>query len=127
MGVPATLLRKLYVENSLNNTPNGFQFQLKNRLAPATITRIGSLMASGREIPAENITLTVGQRHYSAVDVSNRRPIRFDVNDIVTVSVEAFPLPEGRHLITCDIYVEEVGWLHVPIEDEVREQALVNA
>lgn len=126
MGVPATLLRKLYVENSLDNTPNGFRFQLKNRLAPATIVQFGSLTVSGEEVPAEKITLEVRQNTYSAKDVSNRRPIPFNVNDILTIFVDTSPLPEGQHHITCDVFVKEVGWLHIPVEDKIRERVAVN-
>ncbi len=125
MGVPATLLRKLYVENSLRNTENGFQFQLKNRLAPATIVRFGSLSVADQEIPARDVVLKVKQNTYLALDVSERRPIRFGVNEIMTVSVTAPPLPAGHHVLTCDVYVKEVGWLHIPVEDVLAEPAMV--
>ncbi len=119
MGVPATLLRKLYVEGSLRNTPDGFEFSLKNRLAPATITQFGVVCAAGNEYKPEEITLHIGRTTRSADEVDLKRSLFFHVNDVMTVHVKGEPLPTGHHLLTCRIFVQEVGWLNIPIEDDI--------
>ncbi|NPA91966.1 MAG: hypothetical protein GXO55_11085 [Chloroflexi bacterium] len=121
MGVPATLLRKLYVTGSLRNTPTGFQFQLKNRLAPATLLRFGGLKVDGRYIATERVYLHVNDDVYPASHIDVHRPVLFQVNHILTVIVEGETLSPGSHHLTCDLYAQEVGWLHIPIEDELRE------
>ncbi len=120
MGVPATLLRKLYVRNSLQNTSSGFRFQLKNRLAPATLRKFGNLTIDGSPIPIETVKLYLKDTPYLAKELNGQRATLFHVNDILTVEVVGAHLPPGSHRLTCDLYVEEVGWLHIPIEDEVQ-------
>ncbi len=124
MGVPATLLRKLYVKNSLQNTPTGFRFQLKNRLAPATLRKFGNLTVDGENIPMTSISLLLEGGQYSAKELDGRRSVLFHVNDTLVVDVKGASLAPGIHRLTCDLYVEEVGWLHIPIEDEVHAESV---
>ncbi len=119
MGVPATLLKKMYVSGSLRNTSQGFRFTLKNRIAPATIIRFDEVHAMGRAFGPEEIFVHIGTKTYPASEISERRSIRFRVNDVMDVEVKGFHLPPGEHILTCRIYVQEVGWLRVPVEDVV--------
>ncbi len=124
MGVPATLLRRWYVEGSLDNTKDGFAFTLKNRLAPATIVRIIEAHAMGHVYKAEDIWL---ERKNGATpptrvwgkDISNQNPFLFHINDVVRVHVRGKPLAPGHHLITLELEAIEVGNLRVPVEDDV--------
>ncbi len=119
MSVPATMLKKMYVSGSLRNTPEGFRFTLKNRIAPATITHFNEVHAMGRAFGPEDILIHVGPKTYKATEISERRSIRFHVNDTLDVEVKGFHLPPGEHILTCRIYVHEVGWLRVPVEDVI--------
>ncbi len=119
MGVPATLLKKMYVSGSLRNTPQGFRFTLKNRIAPATIIRFDEVHAMGRAFGPEHIFIHIGSKTYPAAEISERRNVCFHVNDVMDVEVRGFHLPPGEHILTCRMYVHEVGWLRVPVEDVV--------
>jgi len=124
MGVPATLLRKMYLSSSLRNTSDGFQFSLKNRLAPATIVGIGTLETAQKTFPPEVITVELNKACRPAAQVDPRRPLFFDVNDVLTVHVAGRPLAPGHHPLTLHLHVREVGHLCIPIEDDVRTDAL---
>lgn len=124
MSVPATLLRRWYVQGSLRNTPRGFTFALKNRLAPATVTKVIEVHAMGRVYGPEAIFIqrlpANGQGARWAHEITAKRPFVFAVNQTILVRVHGDPLPEGHHLITLELETAEVGPLRVPVEDEVK-------
>ncbi len=125
MGVPATLLRRWYLEGTLHNTRHGFTFSLKNRLAPTTIVKVVELHAMGRVYKPEQIEirhlLPNGRAWIRGDAVTEKRPVIFRVNDIVAVRVTGERLKPGHHLITLELETLEVGSLRVPVEDIVWE------
>ncbi len=46
--IPSMLLKKLYQKGSLKNTESGFEFALKNTLAPGTIVGLRTLVVDGQ-------------------------------------------------------------------------------
>ncbi len=121
MVVPTVLLRRMYERDSLRNTPNGFQFALKNRVAPATIVEIGEVHAVGQTFGPEHITIHLRSHAYTAEKISEKHPLKFDVNEIAIVEVNGPPLPQGEHLLTWRVRTKEVGWLRIPVEDRLGE------
>ncbi len=124
MGVPATLLRRWYVEGSLRNTSQGFTFTLKNRLAPATVVQVIEAHAMGHVYLPETIWLE--HRNGAGVTrwiwgkhISRANPFLFQINDVVRVHIRGARLAPGHHLITLELEVLEVGNLRVPVEDDI--------
>ncbi len=50
--IPPTVLRQLYVQVGLTNTPKGATFRLKNSLAPATVIGL-EIAVDGQKVPPE--------------------------------------------------------------------------
>ena len=53
VSVPGFLLRRLYVKQSLRNTSDGFEFELRNRLGSGYAHRLLPLTVDGNELPIE--------------------------------------------------------------------------
>ena len=121
MGVPSVLLKRMYVRGSLRNTPQGFQFTLKNRIAPATIVEVGEVHAAGRTFEPDTISIHLRSRAYTGSDISEKRPLRFDINEVAVINVDGAPLPLGEHILTWRVRTKEVGWLRIPVEDVLGE------
>ncbi len=57
--IPPAVLRQLYVQRSLTNTPEGATFRLKNSLAPATVIGL-EIAVDGQKVPPEKIFVIAG-------------------------------------------------------------------
>lgn len=119
MKVPAFLLKKLYVKNSLKNTDNGFCFTIKNTLMDSTITSPVTLAVDNKFIPAENVTLTVGDESVSAADISETNTIPFSVDVEVFVLITGDLLRAGEHTIEIACTTKEFGDIKFSITDSV--------
>lgn len=117
--VPSFLLKKLYLKGSLKNTERGFEFRIKNILAPGTIVGLASLRVDGREVPLDRITVAWEGREARAAEVSPERPFPFDVNMEAALRVEGEQLAAGPHQISLTVVTKEVGELTIPIADSI--------
>jgi len=117
--VPSFLLKKLYLKGSLRNTERGFEFRIKNTLAPGTIVGLASLRVDGREVPLEVVTVAWEGGEARAAEVSPESPLSFGLNVEATLRVEGEQLPAGAHQISLTVVTKEVGKLTIPIADSV--------
>lgn len=117
MKVPAFLLKKLYVKNSLHNTDTGFEFKIKNTLMDATITSPVRLTIDNRPIPQETITITAQNTTFGAADVSENNALPLKVNVEVTLSVEGKKLDPGEHEIEIASATKEYGDIQFSVTD----------
>ena len=118
--VPSFLLKKLYLKGSLKNTERGFEFRIKNILAPGTIVDLTSLEVDGREVLLDRVTVAWEGREARAAEVSPERPFPFDVNVEAALRVEGEQLTAGSHQISLTVVTKEVGELTIPIADSVQ-------
>jgi hypothetical protein len=117
--IPSFILKKLYVSGSLRNTGEGCQLQIKNTLAPATITGIGPVTIDGREYSPADVIVQRGNESLSAAEASATRPISFDINTVVTITIKNVTLTPGEHHIGLDVTSREAGRLKWDIADSV--------
>lgn len=117
--IPGILLRKLYVRGSLKNTENGFEFALKNTLAPGTIVGIHSLVVDGQKVDGSRVEIAFGGKTWALDQITLQNPLDFAVNLVVTVRVKGAPLSAGPHRILIVPNTKEVGELDIEIADEV--------
>jgi hypothetical protein len=117
--IPSFVLKKLYVAGSLCNTADGCQFQLKNTLAPATITGLGPLVIDGTACDAADVVLLRGSERLVTAQPSKNHPVAFDVNALVTVVVKNRRLEPGGHRIHVDVNSKEAGRLAWDISDKL--------
>ena len=118
--IPTFILKKLYVPASLRNTAEGCQLQIKNTLAPATVTSVGGVTVDGTLHEKKDVVLMRGSEHVSATDVSSAHPVAFDVNVVVTIIVNNVTLAAGEHRIGLDVNSREAGRLKFEIMDKVN-------
>ena len=74
LSVPSFLLRKLYVKGSLQNTPKGISFRLRNSLGSGYAEQMSPLTLDGREIPLEDTFFFVDSEPRSFDTVSKANP-----------------------------------------------------
>ncbi len=117
--IPGMLLKKLYVKGSLKNTEGGFEFALKNTLAPGTIVGIRTLVVDGQRVEPSQVEVAFGGKTWSAEQVTLQNPLDFAVNLVVTVRVKGSPLAAGSHRILIVPNTKEVGELDIEVADEV--------
>ena len=119
--IPPTVLKKLYVKGSLRLEEKGFAFDLKNRIAPATITDVSGLDVNGESLDdSAMIIVPPSGNTRSAEQISPGRPLHFPVGVVVSLHVAAEPLEPGSHDLTLYVKVKEIGSLHIPISDTIR-------
>lgn len=76
--IPGVLLKQLYTRSSLQNTPTGFTFTLKNRLADAQFTGLQRARIDGIDYPADTFQLIPDTGEEVAVAaISPDRPLPF--------------------------------------------------
>lgn len=133
--IPAALLSRMYVKNSLRNTKEGFEFVLENRLASTTITGAGPLTVDGREYDdKENLVLQFersaarpGREREPLVRLANSidraKAVRFDLHTILRVVMRNVWLASGEHRCTLTLKTREVGDLVFQVTDEVIRDA----
>ena len=112
--IPSFLLKKLYVKKSLRNTETGFEFTIKNNLAPASLTAL-TLEVDGQEQPLDKITAIVNDTQTKISDISAGNPLSFSLNTDHVLQVEGEPLASGSHDIFIVVATKEAGELEIPI------------
>lgn len=117
--IPGTLLKKLYVKGSLKNTESGFEFTLKNTLAPGAIVGIRTLVVDGEKVDGSRVEVAFGGKTWTLDQISVQNPLDFAVNLVVTVRVKGGPLAAGQHRILIVPNTKEVGELDIEIADAV--------
>lgn len=118
--IPPSVLKKLYVTGSLHLEDQGFAFDLKNLIAPATLTNVSCIDVDG--VATENSLLTIvppSGNPRPADRISASRPLDFPVGAVVTLHVAGEPLDSGKHELTLHVELKEIGSLQIPISDTV--------
>ncbi|MBE3575104.1 MAG: hypothetical protein IMW99_06615 [Firmicutes bacterium] len=118
--VPESFLKQVYRAGSLQNTPAGVQFALKNTLARATVTQI-------EEITFDQTPCDLGQVTFSFPDgsslvagqISPDNPLTFKINQQVTVAVAGTKLGAGSHEITIGLKTREYGGFRFTVTDSL--------
>jgi len=116
--LPPAVLRQLYVQGSLTNTPEGATFKLKNSLAPATVIGL-EVAVDGQKVPSEKIYVVAGGQKRGVGELASSGQ-RFAVRDEVTVLLEGITLAPGAHRIDIRAKTKEWGDLAFDVTDTVR-------
>ena len=118
--VPATVLQKLYVEGSLRQQQGGFCFELKNVIAPATITRVHSLEVDGQKVENSRVTLIPPSGNSRSIaQISPDRSLEFPVGMVIRIEVSDETLEPGIHHLALHVSVKEIGSLEIPVSDRI--------
>ena len=118
--IPATVLKRLYVKGSLRVEDGGFVFDLKNLIAPATITGVDSLKVDGEKVEDSRVTIVSPSGSSRPIDqISRGTPLQFPVGVVVTLHVSGEILEPGQHDLAVRIEVKEIGSLDIPVSDTI--------
>lgn len=118
--IPATVLKKLYVKGSLRVKDGGFVFDLKNLIAPATITRIDGLEVDGKKVDDSRVTIVSPSGSSRPIgQISPGTPLQFPVGVVVTLHVSGETLEPGQHDLAVRVEVKEIGSLDIPVSDTI--------
>ncbi|GAB4564254.1 MAG: hypothetical protein Kow0047_13820 [Anaerolineae bacterium] len=120
MFIPGYLLERLYVQDSLKNTEDGFEFVMRNVVDSGTLTRLTAIEVDGAAIPLENVTVVKDDKTIKATDLSPNAPLFFPVGSTLTVKVSGQALEPGAHQIMLKVNTWEAGGLSIPIKAELK-------
>ena len=118
--VPSFLLKKLYSKGSLKNIDDGFQFEIKNVLADATIISPLVVSVDGKNVDTQNIIVKLGDNELKSSEISIEKPVQFKVKTVVTIIVKGEKLSEGEHKIHIESKTKEYGPISFDIKDSVH-------
>jgi hydroxymethylglutaryl-CoA reductase (NADPH) len=118
--IPPTVLKKLYVKGSLRAQDDGFAFDLKNLIAPATITSIEGLKVDGEKVEDSRVTIVSPSGSSRPIgQVSPGTPLQFPVGVVITLLVSDETLEPGQHDLAVRLGVKEIGSLDIPVSDTI--------
>lgn len=115
--IPPALLRRLYVEGSLQNRPDGFEFILRNRLAPSTILGLGPLVVDDRSMAQDVVQIQTKRNRRAITKVTDKAPHDWPINTEIKLIVGGRALEPGTHRLAFAISLKEVGVLMLRVED----------
>lgn len=109
MVIPAALLRRFYVDGSLQNAEEGgFSFRIKNTVAPTTIVSLGPIEIDNEPYAANQVTLTASKSRLAST-ISDSSPLNLKMGKEISFHVEGETLPSGEHELTLHAMTKEVG------------------
>ena len=122
MKIPSLVLKQLYTYGSLENTPEGVVFGLKNRLSDATITGLNRVSFDGEDVPLDQVTLvlTDGQE-LSPADLA-ADPLDFALRQELDVVARRDPLSLGKHRIEVHFDSKPFGRLKLKVDGSISEE-----
>ena len=117
MPIPPALLRRLYVEGSLRNRRDGFEFTLRNRLTPGTLLQLGPLTVDGRRYEGDNLLLHTRKSTRPAEKIAAASPLDWPINVDITLIGVGPRLAAETHTLTLDLILRQAGKATLTIED----------
>lgn len=119
--VPGALLNTLYNRNSLRNGEDGVRFTVKNRLAPAAVTRVERVTLDGKDVPADAIHVSVDGGAATRVDRigGDGGNLSFALGALLTFRMEVPALERGDHALVIVFDTDPFGSLTLEVTDVV--------
>lgn len=121
--IPTMLLKRLYTYASLQNTTEGVQFSIKNRLSDAKLTGFHGISIDGREIPNDNLSLDFGEGQViSPEQVNSGGALEFPLRKEVIITARISPLEKGPHAIQIGVQTSPFGRIQFTVDDAISEK-----
>jgi hydroxymethylglutaryl-CoA reductase (NADPH) len=116
------ILKRLYTFSSLENTADGYQFSVKNRLSDAELTELTGIKINEQEVSKAQITLSLADgRSFRSEQITADTPLPFPLRQVVNIHVHGDHLPEGKHDIELAFRTKPFGKLKISVEDAISE------
>jgi alpha-L-arabinofuranosidase len=120
--VPEFILRRMFVQNSLRPTKDGFSFSLKNTFAPASLYAF-RIEIDGQPVPPENLTIRIadGEESLKGSQITKENAFPLSINKQVDVAVTGFSPGKGN--LKIQVETREAGLLAFSIKAEESGKA----
>lgn len=118
-GVPAFILRRLYLKGSLHNREDGWGFKLKNTLGAGYARGLIPVSVDGVEIPMERSFFDNEGSETSFTDVTDDNTFGLKLNREILIYFRGEPLEMGNRKITMGFIVPGLGTLKFDFNDDV--------
>lgn len=123
MKIPSLILKQLYNFNSLENTAQGTQFTVKNRLSDTSFTGLKEVKIEDKSIPLDKIKLRLSDGSIlDSQSVSAANPIQFNLRDTIDMLCDIEPLDNGKHKLEITFTADPFGDLTLEVEDGVSKK-----
>jgi hypothetical protein len=117
MKIPAFLLRRLYVKASFATTPDGFEFQIRNKLGSGYARELLPLTLNGKELDMARTTFEIDGKVVTFDAVSNDTPFTLAMNQTTTIAYTGGSITEGDHKVGMRFEVAGLGELGFDFTD----------
>ena len=121
VSVPGFLLKRLYVNQSLQNTPDGFEFHLKNQLGSGYSHEVHPLTVDGIELSRDSTVFDLDGDLIRFSEVSRERTLTLALNKTIVVRVQGTRLEPGARKIGMGFDVPGLGSLYFDFTDVVED------
>ncbi len=118
-GVPAFILRRLYVKGSLANRATGWEFQLRNSLGSGYARQLLPLALNDTELPLESAGFELDGKFTGFQEVDDSNTFGLPMNKVIVISVTGPRLEPGAHKIGMSFVVPGFGMIGFDFTDEV--------
>jgi hypothetical protein len=119
MKIPASILKRLYVKNSLANQDDGFSFKIKNSLSNGTATSLAPVTVDGNEYSLDTMLIKTPDGEVAANEVTEANTFLIKVGVEVEIHVKGDPLSDGSHTIGIGFETKEIGGIAFEVDDEI--------
>lgn len=112
-------LKKMYVQDSLENQEDGFVFKVKNLIDSGTISRISKLVVDDEEKPLDGVTVELNGEVREADSITWSSSLYVSYGATLTIFVPG-PLEAGEHTVKLSVNAPEIGQLTLPITGTIE-------
>jgi hypothetical protein len=119
-GVPAFILRRLYVKGSLHNIDSGWSFTLKNSLGSGYAKGMQPLKIDDQEVPMTASSFLQDEEEITFDRVTDKTTFGLKMNRSIVISVQGEQLSAGPHKVWMGFIVPGFGKIGFDFSDEVK-------
>jgi hypothetical protein len=121
--VPAFLLRRLYLKQSLRNTSDGVEFLLKNNLGSGYAHKMQPLKIDSEPVDlGKTLFFLDGKEPVPFSAVAKEKTFTLAMNKSITIRVEGMTLQTGPHKIEMGFDVPGLGTLRFDFTDSIGDE-----
>lgn len=120
-GVPAFILRRLYLRGSLHNRKDGWGFELRNGLGSGYAKELLPLSVDDADVPMEKSFFRQGDRDVGFTEVGGEKTFALKMNTSILIFVRGERLASGAHKVAMAFVVPGFGRLGFDFNDEVAD------
>ena len=119
MVIFSALLRRFYVDGSLQNAEGGgFVFRLKNMVAPTTFISLGPIEIDNEPYAADQVTLTASKSRLASA-ISDKSPLQLAMGKEISLHVSGDALTLGEHELIVHAVTKEVGTVIIAVTENL--------